>query len=454
MKKHCGDPRDRADEDQGPRTPLPSILVQPGRDLYAASDSKTLLMMEPMIASYRSLKTLDELLERDAQREKDGFKRKISMGKIVKPVQGGRKKFVIVPTTTEDKLYHDNRVPEDQESGEGRGKSGQQESQETGETTGTAEGEEGAVIGERPLYGEGEGEDGGVGAGSGEGDEHELSSSAYDLGKILTEKFQLPNLKDKGKKKVFTRYSYDLTDSNFGSGQVLDKKRTLKKIIKTNIHLGRFDPEHQDKTEDLLINPRDYIYRIMSREKDTESQAVVFFMRDYSGSMSGKPTELVCSQHVMIYSWLMFQYKEQVLSRFILHDTKAKEVPDFYTYHNMNVAGGTQIITAFSLVNEIVEKENLAADYNIYVFYGGDGDDWETDVKVYDRELNTMFEYVSRIGVTIIQSRYAGRNGTVFERFLKNQNILERHPDLIHLNVLSEDADDRRLVEGIKALVS
>ncbi len=27
-----------------------------------------------------------------------------------------------------------------------------------------------------------------------------MESNAYDLGKILTEKFELPNLKDKGKK--------------------------------------------------------------------------------------------------------------------------------------------------------------------------------------------------------------------------------------------------------------
>jgi uncharacterized sporulation protein YeaH/YhbH (DUF444 family) len=30
-----------------------------------------------------------------------------------------------------------------------------------------------------------------------------------------------------------------------------------------------------------------------SREKDFESQAMVFFVRDYSGSMVGKTTELV-----------------------------------------------------------------------------------------------------------------------------------------------------------------
>ncbi len=36
--------------------------------------------------------TLDELLERDKKREQDGFKRKIRIGRIVKPGSGGKEK--------------------------------------------------------------------------------------------------------------------------------------------------------------------------------------------------------------------------------------------------------------------------------------------------------------------------------------------------------------------------
>jgi hypothetical protein len=43
-----------------------------------------------------------------------------------------------------------------------------------------------------------------------------MESSAYDLGKILTEQFELPNLQDKGKKRSLTRYTYDMTDRNRG----------------------------------------------------------------------------------------------------------------------------------------------------------------------------------------------------------------------------------------------
>jgi len=180
----------------------------------------------------------------------------------------------------------------------------------------------------------------------------------------------------------------------------------------------------------------------------------VFFVRDYSGSMYGRPTELVCAQHVMLYSWLMYQYKEQVETRFILHDTEAREVKDFHTYHNTNVAGGTQISTAFSLVNKIVKEESLARDYNIYVFYGSDGDDMNTNRGEFERIFDEMFTYVNRLGITVIQSAYAGSRGTVFENFLLQNKILEKRPTLAKLDTLTEEADDPRLIEGIRKLVS
>jgi uncharacterized protein len=54
------------------------------------------------------LKSLDELLDRDKQREKDGFPRKIRVGQLIKPGKGKQDKVVVVPTTVEEKLLHDN----------------------------------------------------------------------------------------------------------------------------------------------------------------------------------------------------------------------------------------------------------------------------------------------------------------------------------------------------------
>jgi hypothetical protein len=274
------------------------------------------------------------------------------------------------------------------------------------------------------------------------------------VGKILTEQFELPNLKDKGKKRSLTRYTYDMTDRNRGFGQVLDKKATLREIIETNIHLGNIPDVDDIDPSRFIISPKDRIYRILSKEKDFESQAVVFFLRDYSGSMAGKATELVVTQHVLIYSWLLYQYANQVETRFILHDTEAKEVEDFYTYYNSKVAGGTQVFSAYEMVNGIVKEENLAADNNIYVFHGTDGDDWDTEGKKAIPALKTMMTYASRVGVTIAEHGGDSKNNTEVERYLKKSQLLEKQPDLIRLDVLDESADEPRLIEGIKRLIA
>lgn len=385
--------------------------------------------------------TLDDLMDRDSRREEDGFPRKIRIGRLVKPGRGGRNKVVVIPTTVEDKLVHDPHYAEPDEGG--------------GEAGGTGEGEEGEVIGEQPVRpAEGEGRGGGAGPGQGESGPHEMESNAYDLGRILTEQFQLPNLKDKGRKRSLTRYTWDLTDRHRGFGQLLDKKATLRRIVETNIALGRVRAAEPVDPAGLLVGPKDRVYRILSREKAFESQAVVFFLRDYSGSMSGKPTELVVSQHVLIYSWILYQYQGQVESRFVLHDTEAKEVEDFYTYYNSRVAGGTKVGSAFRLVNELVARENLASDHNIYVFHGTDGDDWDTEGKETLPELEKMLGYAARVGVTIAQSPYGAKSETEVEKYLKKSGLLEKRKDLIRLDVVPEGADEPRLIEGIRRLIA
>ncbi len=404
------------------------------RSIYAVADLPALQGLTAAPSPAMSLqKSLDELLERDKKREEDGFPRKVRLGKLVKPGRGG--KVVVVPTAEEEKFLHDPSVRPPEEQGGG----------------GTGDEGEGEVIGEQPVRPEGEGE--GAGPGQGEGAAHELESSAYDLGKTLTEQFQLPNLKEKGKKRSLTRYAYDLTDRNRGFGQVLDKKATLRRIIESNITLGNIPDVADIDPARFLIAPRDRVYRILSREKDFDAQAVVFFLRDYSGSMYGKVTDLVSTQHVLIYSWLVYQYAGQVESRFILHDTEAKEVPDFHTYYNSQVAGGTEVASAYRLVNEIVATEGLAKDNNIYVFHGTDGDDWDSGGEKAIPELKEMLRYASRVGVTIAEHGLGIAGGTEVARYLENSGLLTEKPELVRMDVMQEDADEARLIEGIKRLM-
>jgi uncharacterized sporulation protein YeaH/YhbH (DUF444 family) len=408
-------------------------------DLYYENDFEKILQMKlPKITPLLALQTLDELIDRDKQREKDGFPRRIRLGKLIKPTKDGKGQVIIVPSTTEPKFYHDNRISENP--------------QDMGETGGTGEEGEGEILGEQkvnPQQGEGEGS----GAGEGGEESHDIAQEAFDLGKVLTEKFELPNLKDKGNKRSLVKYHYDLTDKNKGFGQLLDKKATLKKIIETNIQLGRVDDIDNIKPDNFIINPNDKIFSVLSKEKSFESQALVFFVRDYSGSMQGAPTEVVTSQHLMIYSWLMYQYQNRVETRYILHDTNAKEVPDFYTYYRSQVAGGTQVAPAIELINSIIETENLYKNYNIYVFYGTDGDDWESNGEKMIEATNKLLTYVNRFGITIAKNSWTTATQTTIEKYLVKSGLLSEKPNLIKLDSFpSTDVNENRIIEGIKKL--
>jgi uncharacterized protein len=384
---------------------------------------------DPLTALY----TFDELLEKDKKRVEDGFQRKIKLGKIGRPGKGG--KIVIVPTTTEEKFIHNDNYVDD----EG----------ESNPTGGSGKGDEGEVIGENPMHSSGSGQ-GNKPGGDEEGD-HGIETDPIELGKILTEKFNLPNLEDKGKKTVFKEYIYELTDRNEGSGQHLDEEETLERVVITNMILGRVDKNKPIDTSKLIISPDDEVYRVLSRERKYQSQAIVFFVRDYSGSMEGNPTKVIVTKDLMINSWLMYQYQGLVIPRFILHDTKAKEVPDFNVYYNSTTGGGTRVAPAFQYINEIIEKENLARDYNIYVFYGTDGDDWNGDGKETIPEIRKMLSYVNRLGITVVQSDwgYSEKGKSAVETYINKSGLLEDKKHFRMDSIGRKEMDEDRIIKSI-----
>ena len=381
-----------------------------------------------------SLESFEELLKRDAQREQDGFQKKIK----IKQILAGPGKVIIVPYVEEEKLIHGMFEPNaEQDNG----------------IAGHGDGEVGEVIDEIPIGGEGagEGESEDSQAGQGHG-EHEIEAEAYKLGKALSEKFQLPNLKDKGKKIPTNEYTYDLTDRHKGSGQFLDKKATLRSIVKTNAALGRIDKGNVDASK-LIVGPQDKVYRVLSREKVWKSQAVVFFLRDYSGSMSGDPTKIILTQHLMIYTWLLVQYEKLVIPRFIVHDAEAREV-QADAYFQKSTPGGTFIASGYKKINEIVEGESLARDYNIYVFQGTDGEDWDREGNEAIPEIEKILGYANRMGVSVLKHPYRIDKESEFEQYVTKGNFVEQK-EIFRMHVMpSQGVTEEQNVEAIKALIA
>ena len=106
---------------------------------YDYNDLAMLQRMSLAMANCQAcLRSLDDLLEKDRQREEDGFPRKIRVGRMIKPGKGGKDRIVVVPTTVEEKFIHDTRP---HQPGQGSG------------TGGSGDGQEGEVVGEEPIHG-------------------------------------------------------------------------------------------------------------------------------------------------------------------------------------------------------------------------------------------------------------------------------------------------------------
>ena len=65
-----------------------------------------------------------------------------------------------------------------------------------------------------------------------------------------------------------------------------------------------------------------------------------------------------------------------------------------------------------------------------------------------------MLDYANRVGITIAVHGFRGGKTSEVETYINNSGLLEKMPKLIRLDVLNEDADQQRLIEGIKNLIS
>jgi hypothetical protein len=72
-----------------------------------------------------------------------------------------------------------------------------------------------------------------------------------------------------------------------------------------------------------------------------QSNAVIIYMMDVSGSMGDEQKEIVRIESFWIDTWLRSQYKG-IETRYIVHDATAREV-DEHTFFHTRESGGTMI---------------------------------------------------------------------------------------------------------------
>ncbi len=259
------------------------------------------------------------------------------------------------------------------------------------EAIGQGEGtsEEGDEIARRVKPGEGEDGEGGEGTGE---TIYDVEISIRELKEILFEELELPNLEDRGQRNITTNEISFESRGSTGTISNLDKRQTLKENLKRNVSQGGegFGNFHND----------DLRYRQYKRKEKPESNAVIFLIRDASGSMGSWKKYITRSMAWWLVEFLRTQYRNLSIE-FLLHTTEAQQVSE-EAFFERSESGGTSISSAYDLVIDRVENFYPPSRWNIYGFHFSDGENRLSDNERAIERLHEVLGWIQHFGFCAI----------------------------------------------------
>lgn len=227
---------------------------------------------------------------------------------------------------------------------------------------------------------------------------YDVEISLEELAAYLFDSLNLPDLE----KKRFTniigekmkRHGY----RNQGIRPRLDKKETLKRKLKRKNAAKRAGTYNEEEDERFPFHENDLRYKFITETPKENSNAVIFFMMDVSGSMGTQKKFIARSFFFLLYQFLRYKY-DKIEVVFIAHTTEAKEVSE-EEFFSRGQSGGTFISSAPELAVDIMNKRYHPSSWNIYAFHGSDGDNWSEDnIKALDftsrlKEKSQMYGFI------------------------------------------------------------
>jgi len=282
---------------------------------------------------------------------------------------------------------------------------------------GAGDGKEGEVVGKsQPGQGKGQG-----GTESGQ---HimEVDLTLDELADILAEELKLPRIEPKGKHRITTIREKYSSLRRVGPESLRHFKRSFKEALKRQIMIGGYDPDNPV----IIPEKKDIRYRSWKEVKSPQSNAVIIFMMDVSGSMGEEQKELVRLESFWIDTWLRKNY-EGIESRYIVHDVSAKEV-DKHTFYHLREDGGTKISSAFKVCKQLLDARYSPDEWNIYLFHFSDGDNSsEADSRECVKILKEQLLHVANeFGYCQVASAYGSGNfiNVLHEHLRGNEKVL------------------------------
>ena len=231
--------------------------------------------------------------------------------------------------------------------------------------------------------------------GEGKGEEYyEVEISLEELADYLFDSLELPELEQKQFKKMMTEKRKRHGYRSHGIRPRLDKKETVKKKLRRK-NLAKRNDENVEE-EGFGFRESDLRYKHIKQKTTQNSNAVMFFIMDISGSMTKDKKYISRSFFFLLYHFIRSKY-EQTDIVFIAHDAQAYEVSE-EQFFSRGSSGGTIVSSALEMCDEIIDKRYHPSSWNVYMFQCSDGDNWATDNNKTSQLLETIIQKCQFVG--------------------------------------------------------
>jgi sporulation protein YhbH len=244
----------------------------------------------------------------------------------------------------------------------------------------------------------------GQGPGSGKpgqekGEEYyDVEITLDELAEYLFASLNLPELDKKKFKEILQERPRRKGHRTHGIPPRLDKKKSVIERIKRMSAAKRAGELEYDEDGNPIFpfHDNDLRYHHIETKPKENSNAVIFFMMDTSGSMSNNIKFMARSFFFLLYQFIRHKY-ENVKIVFIGHTTEAYET-DEDSFFKRGSSGGTQISSAPKLAREIALDRYHPSSWNIYAFHCSDGDNFETDNETAFEEFKKLCDMSQMVG--------------------------------------------------------
>jgi uncharacterized sporulation protein YeaH/YhbH (DUF444 family) len=213
-----------------------------------------------------------------------------------------------------------------------------------------------------------------------------LELKVDDMVDWLWEELKLPDLQPKQKTTLaedeFVREGWDKR----GARARLDRRRTVKEAVK----------RRAIQQDPVPFSNEDLRFRQLVHRRRPATNAVVLFALDVSASMTDAERKLAKTFFFFVLQGIRRKYGK-VDTRFIAHTTQAWEFsePDFF---QVTGTGGTGASSAFDLALEMIESDYDPSQYNGYLFYASDGENFTEDRSAATSALLKLTQLLNYVG--------------------------------------------------------